>query len=196
MGTIQGQALVITPSTVKIQNALWLLPIFTAIACTPVSSKNLIPIPAISEQWEVLSIHDGDTLKARQENRTQSFRFCGIDAPELSMPLGKESRDKLRSLVLSSKNKVMISEVESDRYGRVVAEIFTTSPTGEKFLNEEMVSSGMAMVYSVYVNKCPNKIALGNAEEIAKNKRSGVWGNSSTVPPWEFRKRQRQNNGN
>lgn len=153
-----------------------------AIACSPVSSKNLIPIPAISEEWTVLSVHDGDTLKAQRGNRTQSFRFCGIDAPETKQPLGMESRDKLRSLVLSSKNKVMISEVESDRYGRVVAEIYTRSPSGEKFLNEEMVSSGMAMVYSVYVNKCPNKIALGNAEEIAKNKRSGVWGNSSTVP--------------
>ena len=52
------------------------------------------------------------------------------------------------------------------------------------------------MVYRSYVGKCPNKIPFENAEEIAKNKRLGVWGDSSTVPPWEFRKRQRQNNGN
>jgi micrococcal nuclease len=176
---------------VKIQFALYLVPLFTAIACTPVSSKNLIPVPAISEEWTVLSVHDGDTLKARKGDRTQSFRFCGIDSPELKQTLGIESRDKLRSLVLSSKNKVMISEIESDRYGRVVAEIYTRSASGEKFLNEEMVVSGMAMVYPAYVNKCPNKIALGNAEEIAKNKRLGVWANSSTVPPWEYRKQQR-----
>jgi micrococcal nuclease len=179
-----------TPSTVKIQNTLYLVPIFAAIACTPVSSKNAIPVPAISEEWAVLSVHDGDTLKAQQGNRTQSFRFCGTDSPELSQPLGIESRDKLRSLVLSSKNKVMISEVEKDRYGRVVAEIFTTSPTGEKFLNEEMVSSGMAYHYAQYSSNCANRDAIVKAEAIAQSNRIGVW-SGNYQKPWDYRKQKR-----
>jgi micrococcal nuclease len=175
---------------VKIQFALYLVPLFTAIACTPVSSKNAIPVPAISEEWTVLSVHDGDTLRARKGDRTQSFRFCGTDSPELKQTLGIESRDKLRSLVLSSKNKVMISEVESDRYNRVVAEIYTHDATGEKFLNEEMVSSGMAYHYAQYSNKCPNKIAIVNAEAIAQSKHLGIW-NGTYQKPWDYRKQQR-----
>ena len=167
----------------------WVLPIFTAIACSPVSSKN-IPVPAISEEWTVLNIHDGDTLKARQGSRIEKFRFCGIDAPELNQPLGIESRDKLRSLVLSSKNKVMISEVEKDRYGRIVAEIFTTSPSGEKFLNEELVSSGLAYHYAQYSSSCPNKGAIVSAEIIAKNQHAGVW-SGNYQKPWEYRKQNR-----
>lgn len=159
------------------------------IACSPVSSKNNT-VPSISEEWMVLSVHDGDTLKARQGNRTKSFRFCGIDAPELSQPLGKESRDKLRSLILSSKNKVMISEVEKDRYGRTIAEIFTISPSEEKFLNEELVSSGLAYHYTRYSNSCPNKNAIASAETIAKNQHIGVW-SGNYQKPWEYRKAQR-----
>lgn len=173
----------------KTRYILYFLTTFTAIACSPVSSKN-IPVPSISEEWTVLNVHDGDTLKAQQGNRTQSFRFCGIDAPELNQPLGKESRDKLRSLVLSSKNKVMISKVEKDRYGRTVAEIFTTSPQGEKFLNEEMVSSGLAYHYAQYSNSCPNKNAIVSAETIAKNQHAGVW-SGHYQKPWEYRKQKR-----
>jgi len=68
----------------------------------------------ISEQWQVLSIHDGDTIKVEKDGITEKVRFCGIDAPEISQPLGKESRDYLRSLV-SPTNKVQISIVGTDK---------------------------------------------------------------------------------
>jgi micrococcal nuclease len=60
----------------------------------------------------------------------------------------------------------------------------------EKNFNEEQVSSGLAMVYRSYVKKCPNAIALGKAEEIAKNKRLGVW-SGNYQKPWEYRRQQR-----
>ena len=84
----------------------------------------------------------------------------------------------------------MISEVEKDRYGRTVAEIFTISPSGEKFLNEEMVSSGLAYHYTQYSSSCPNKDAIAKAETIAKNQHAGVW-SGNYQKPWEYRKAQR-----
>jgi micrococcal nuclease len=53
----------------------------------------------------------------------------------------------------------------------------------EVSFQEEMLKSGMAMVYSAFVNKCPNADAFKRAEEIAKSKNLGVWGDLSSTPP-------------
>ncbi|MEN9871990.1 MAG: hypothetical protein RLZZ171_2982 [Cyanobacteriota bacterium] len=44
------------------------------------------------------SVHDGDTLRVVRGSEEKKIRLCGIDAPELKMPLGIESRDYLRSV--------------------------------------------------------------------------------------------------
>jgi micrococcal nuclease len=180
-----------------------LLSTFALSGCTKSFSQVAIDeSPLISQQWQVVRVSDGDTIAVRQGQREMKIRFCGIDAPETKrgkqpgQPLGIESKANLQRLVNEVGGKVSVVSVESDRYGRMVAEVFSSKNGVEKSLNEEQLSSGLAMVYRSYVKKCPNAIALGKAEEIAKNKRLGVWGDSSTVPPWEFRKRQRQNNGN
>jgi endonuclease YncB( thermonuclease family) len=144
-----------------------------------------IPEAPVFEQWQVLSIHDGDTLKAQKDGIVQRIRFCGIDAPEVSQPLGKHSRDYLRSLI--SLNKfVQISIVDSDRYGRKIGEIFLASNGTEKFINEEMAKAGMAYSYDKYKN-CPNQIAIQNGEAIAKSQKLGVW-SGEFQKPWDYRK--------
>jgi micrococcal nuclease len=159
----------------------------------------------LSEDWTVVSVADGDTITVRRGGETKKIRFCGIDAPEIKhgkqpgQPFGNEAREKLRSLVALAKNQVTIVPVETDRYGRTVAEVMAdvSGPWGnEMSFQEEMLKGGMARVYPAFVDKCPNKEAFKLAEEIGKSKRLGVWGDSSSIPPWEFRKQQRQNKGN
>lgn len=94
------------------------------------------------------------------------------------------------SLILSSKNEVMVSPIEKDRYGRTVAEVFITVAGGEKFLNEELLSSGNAYLYQPYASRCPNKLALENAEAIAQSKKLGVWGGNHQRP-WDYRREKR-----
>ncbi len=48
------------------------------------------------------------------------------------------------------------------------------------------------MVYHQYLSNCPSKDVFLNVEEVAKQNRVGVWSDPSTVPPWEYRKVQRQ----
>ena len=151
-------------------------------------SLQSIPAMPISEQWQVLSIHDGDTIKVEKDGITEKVRFCGIDAPEISQPLGKESRDYLRSLV-SPTNKVQISIVGTDKYSRKIGEIFVIADGTEKFINEEMTKSGMAYNYDTYKN-CPNQVAMGNGEAIAKSKKLGVW-SGDYEKPWDHRKSKR-----
>jgi micrococcal nuclease len=158
---------------------------------SPVSSNvsnASIPSMQISEEWEVLSVHDGDTIKAQKDGVVQKIRFCGIDAPEISQALGKDSRDYLQSLV-SSTNKVQISIVGTDRYNRKIGEIFVIANGTEKFINEEMTKSGMAYNYDRYKN-CPNQLAMGSGEAIAKSKKLGVW-SGDYEKPWDYRKSKR-----
>ncbi|MCW5319010.1 thermonuclease family protein [Nostoc sp. KVJ3] len=166
-----------------------------AIAVSGCSKSNAeFPAMANSEEWQVIRVSDGDTMVVRQtDGREKKLRLCGIDAPEKAQPLGKESKANLQRLVNEVEGTVSVTEIESDRYGRTVAEVFSSKNGMEKSLNEEQLSSGNAYLYRQYADKCPNKIAFGNAERIAQSKKLGVWRDSSTVPPWEFRKRQRQN---
>lgn len=160
------------------------------------TSPRTIPL---SEHWTVVSVIDGDTITVKRDGETKKIRFCGIDAVEKAQPMGKESQEKLRSLVALAKNQVIIIPVETDKYGRTVAEVMASvkGEWGEEIsFQEEMLKSGMARIYPAFVDKCPNAEVFKRAEEIARSKNLGIWGDSSTIPPWEFRKRQRQNNGN
>ncbi|GAX45654.1 nuclease [Tolypothrix sp. NIES-4075] len=56
--------------------------------------------------------------------------------------------------------------VENDRYGRTVAEVMAHgSSQVEVSFQEEMLKSGMAMVYPAFVAKCPNAEVFKRAEE-------------------------------
>lgn len=88
-----------------------------------------------------------------------------------------------RSLVEKAENEVLVIPIEKDKYGRTVAEIMSWGKDGvEVSFQEEMLKSGMARVYPAFVAKCPNAEAFKLAEEIAKSKNLGVWGDSSSIP--------------
>lgn len=145
-----------------------------------------------SERWLVVqgSVSDGDTLRIGRNGEQLKIRLCGIDAPEISQPMGEQSRDYLRSL-LPTEQEVTVLRVEKDRYDRTIAEIFVEHPDGtETHINSEMVLNGMAYVYPQYVDRCPNALPLESAQELAQQKRVGVW----TLPnggdrPWDYRRK-------
>lgn len=139
-----------------------------------------------------------DTITVQRGSIKEQIRFCGIDSPELKrgsapeQPLGRESKANLQRLIDDAHSEVQLSIVDSDRYGRKVAEVFTVLGDGsEKLLQEEQLKAGLAMVHHQYASNCPNKDTFFKAEEIAKQKHAGVWSDPSTVPPWDYRKAQR-----
>ncbi|PAX59448.1 nuclease [Brunnivagina elsteri CCALA 953] len=138
---------------------------------------------------------DGDTITVRQTaNEKVKVRLACIDAPETSkkgqagQEWGEESTKNLQKLVNEANNEVMVSIVDTDRYGRKVAEVFTSVNGGEKSLNEEQLTSGNAYLYRQYLKNCPNAEVFQRAEEIAAAKRIGVW-SGNYEKPWDFRKR-------
>lgn len=174
-----------------------LLSTFALSSCTKSFSQIVLnESPLMSQQWQVVRVSDGDTIAVRQDQREMKIRFCGIDAPETKhgkqpgQSLGLESKANLQKLVNEVGGKVSVIEVERDRYGRMVGEVFSSKNGVEKFLNEEQLSSGNAYLYKQYANKCPNHLALEKAEAIAQSKKLGVW-SGNYQKPWEYRKQQR-----
>jgi endonuclease YncB( thermonuclease family) len=147
---------------------------------------------AKSEPAEVIKVYDGDTITVRQNGQKVKVRLCGVDAPELKQSLGRESRDKLRSLIPTNQ-RVTLYITDTDRYGRKVAEVFIPDatpqqPEQERNLNDEMVRTGMAYYYAQYGDRCPNGRIFAQAEEVAREKRLGVWGSPNAIKPWDYRK--------
>ena len=146
----------------------------------------------IGEHYQIVegSIYDGDTIRVTDGRGETKLRFCGIDAPEKDQAGGIESRDHLRSLIARGDGSVIVVPVETDRYGRTIAELFI--PVGgeeEIHLNSQMVLDGHAYHYARYSSSCPNKDAIVRAEAMAKERSAGLWADPLAERPWDYRKR-------
>jgi len=145
----------------------------------PTSPEALTP----TKSWRVVKVADGDTITVVRGSLKEKIRFCGIDAPESKQPLGKESKVNLQRLINGANGEVQLSIIESDRYGRQVAEVFA----GEKFLQEEQLKAGLAYHYAKYSGNCLHRDAIVEAEAIAQTNNAGVWG-GNYEKPWDYRK--------
>jgi micrococcal nuclease len=139
-----------------------------------------------TERWQLVRVTDGDTIVVRQGIKEEKIRFCGIDAPEQEQPLGQESKAYLQQIL--STQDVGIVPVERDRYGRMVAEVFVLGAE-EKFVQQEMLTAGMAYVYERYVDSCWNAQPMRSAQTIAQEAHRGVWA-GDYQKPWDYRHAQ------
>lgn len=153
-----------------------------------VPQKRELPL---AEEWRVTSVADGDTISVKRGFESARVRFACIDSPEKSQPFGEESKANLQRLINQAGGRVLVSVVDTDRYGRRVAEVFTVLGNGEeKLLQEEQLKSGLAYVYERYISNCLNTNAVRSAEEIARQNRVGVW-SGNHVKTWDYRRKQR-----
>ena len=164
-----------------------LAPIFEKGQPEPVADRD-----STSEHYRIVegSVYDGDTLRVTDGRKEIKIRFCGIDAPEADQSGGIEARDHLRALIAQGDGSVIVVPVETDRYGRTVAELFV--PVGgekEIHLNSQMVMDGHAYHYAQYSSSCPNKDAIVRAEGMAKAQSLGLWRNPNAERPWDYRQR-------
>ncbi|PIF89755.1 endonuclease YncB(thermonuclease family) [Acidovorax sp. 62] len=132
----------------------------------------------------VVSITDGDTLKARcgEPGHYQQItvRLAAIDAPESRQPFGNASRRKLAALCFDQ--QATITPRANDRYGRVVADVSCRNTDAATAL----VSSGMAWVYERYAHSA-HDAALFNIQATAQAGNIGLWSNADPIPPWRWR---------
>ncbi len=158
--------------------------LFTVGAFLLATISLALPVYAQNVIANVVSTGDGDTFRAKVSNKTITIRLACIDAPETGQrPWGQQSANRLKQL-LPVGQAVGIRQIEKDKYGRTVAEIFK----GGQSVNLQLVAEGQAVVYPQYVNKCPQlKQQLLQAEAKAKKQRLVFWKQEKPVMPWDFR---------
>ncbi|WRX19747.1 Staphylococcal nuclease (SNase-like) [Theobroma cacao] len=127
--------------------------------------------------YQVINIQNEEILA-----RKYRIRLRGIDAPENSMPYGKEAKQELVKLVNGKCLRVLV--YGEDRYGRCVADVYCNGI----FVQEIMLKKGLAWHYAAY----DQRIELATWEKEARAKRIGLWASSNPEKPWEWRKDRRE----
>jgi endonuclease YncB( thermonuclease family) len=144
--------------------------------------------------FKVVRVYDGDTVKAVGHDIEIKVRLVGIDAPETSkgkrkpgQPFARRAEKHLAGLVLNK--TVDIKGYGSDRYGRILAEIYLY----EKNINLEMVKTGYAEVYSGSPPRGFYLKGYQKAETLAKNSYRGIWSQGPDyISPAFWRKNQKK----
>jgi endonuclease YncB( thermonuclease family) len=133
----------------------------------------------------VVHVSDGDTVVILTSGREEvKIRLHGIDCPESKQAFGQVA--KRQTLALAGGKEVTVVPLDTDRYGRTVGEVFLSDGTS---LNRTLVSTGYAWWYQKYA---PRDAELAALEAEARKHRRGLWAESTSIPPWEWRKLQRQ----
>ena len=130
-------------------------------------------------RWEKVDrIVDGDTIVLMDRTRV---RLHGIDAPEKNQPYGSESTAALQKMVMQG---VYLLEVDVDRYGRVVGQLYHSIDGYD--INASMVCAGYAWWYERYA---PDSQMLNDCQIEARQAPHGLWEDKDPMPPWEWRRR-------
>ena len=140
------------------------------------------PRPKMTMTGRVLEVYDGDTLTVLAGQNKFRVRLFGVDAPEVLQEYGIPARDRLRELILGQ--TVTVEVLNVDQYGRAVAIIRRDLLE----INTEMVHSGAAWHYVQYA---AGETGLADAQKEAKNTKTGIWQNNNPVPPWDYRKQNK-----
>ena len=101
-------------------------------------AQTALPVVANNLNATVVSVGDGDTIRVRTGNKTVTVRLACIDAPEMKQnPWGQQSSARLKQLLPVGQG-ITLRAVETDKYKRLVAEIYVEN----RSVNLKMVQEG------------------------------------------------------
>ena len=137
--------------------------------------------------FKVVSVTDGDTIKADIRGNIETIRLLGIDTPETVDPrkpvqcFGKAASDKMKSFV-QGKTVILIDDSTQgnrDKYKRLLRYVYLPNSV-KTFVNGEMVKQGYAYSYREYTTKFLEK--FNNFEKYAREHDLGLWGSCNLSP--------------
>ena len=118
---------------------------------------------SITPGEKVVTVIDGDSFKI---GRDQTIRLSSLDAPDAKFCAGPEAKGALTKKILEK--KVLLKELKTDRYGRVMAVVYLN---GEN-INEYMIKNGLAL--HIWDTGTQNKI-LDEANNFARANKLGIF---------------------
>jgi endonuclease YncB( thermonuclease family) len=146
-----------------------------------------MPIATLLLACAVLTVSDGDTLKAQCETAAgleiRRIRIAGIDAPERGQPFSQLSR---RSLADRTRGKTVQADCyKLDRYGRHICRVALAGAD----LGLEQVRDGMAWRYAAFEAEQNERerVAYTEGEAKARDAGRGLWQDPAPLPPWQWR---------
>lgn len=185
------------------------LAVVTSVGCLVGQIPNTVSFPEVFEgaiaeasakqmqsfKARVVRVADGDTVTVVKYGEADCGKKCrskirllGIDAPEMKMPYGEESKATLERLIKEANGIVTVSfqENKKDRYKRIVGKLEANG----KDLNLEMIKQGMAWYFKKYRKDVAtsDQAKYEKAQKTAEDNRLGLWKASNPMPPWEWRR--------
>lgn len=133
----------------------------------------------------IVSINDRNALIVRQRGRTTTVWLGCMEMPEPAQKnWGKAAADRLDQL-LPAGQAIQIREINRDRYGSIIGEVFVN---GES-INLQLVTEGMAALNPQYLNECRRTQAQYLiAESEAQQQGIGLWQEANPCLPWDYRR--------
>jgi len=129
-------------------------------------------------EGNVTTVLDGDTIEVLHGGKAVRIRLAGIDCPEKAQAFGQAAK-KFTSENLIGKTVKVVGK-ETDRYGRLVAEVWMAG----EWLNKSIVAPGLAWHYKKY----SDSEDIAEAEKNAQRSSKGLWADANPVAPWDWRK--------
>ena len=133
---------------------------------------------------KVIKVSDGDTITVLDSNNQKhKIRLKGIDAPESQQVYGDISTQSLAELVYDK--EVLVTWDKKDKYYRILGKVIVDGMDA----NYVQLKKGLAWYYKQYEKDLSDedKQKYSEAEEWARNYTEGLWTDSKSIPPWEFR---------
>lgn len=142
---------------------------------------------------------DGDTITVRnRDGATHKIRMHAVDAPELKQAGGEQSKAWLVQQLMNKNVKIVVNN--TDRYKRQVAKVILPVEgcekrlcEGETDINLKAIEAGHAWWYREYARSqsSEDRVLYEAAEDLARNKRKGLWQQTAPQAPWQWRTEQR-----
>jgi endonuclease YncB( thermonuclease family) len=134
---------------------------------------------------QVVSVSDGDTLTIQNASGQNIVIKLGcIDAPEKNQPGGKESAQRLSTLLPKGVTVLFKPFGDKDQYGRTLGVV----GRGVQFINLELLQEGQAWIYEKENSRCQGFTPVfREAQATAQQQRLGLWSQANPCPPWDYR---------
>lgn len=127
--------------------------LFLAIKLSPTGNTDLVKRNNNIIFSKLVRVIDGDTIEVEIDNKIESVRLIGIDAPEMEEETKNkaiESKKYLEDLLKNQKIYLERDETQDDRdvYNRLLRYVYLEDKT---LVNKKMIEANMAQEYTYIV---------------------------------------------
>jgi micrococcal nuclease len=121
----------------------------------------------------VVEVVDGDTIKVRLNDKIETVRLIGIDAPENDKCFSPDATSNAQKVLLNQQVRLKADKSQNNRdvYGRLLRYVFLED--GANF-NRLMITEGYAKEYT-FISPYKHQSKFKKAQQEAKRAEKGLW---------------------